>query len=81
MKERYFDRLKWERKKERKKKKGRERENASNKLKKTTKDEILTSLKEWKNEREAWGSVSGLIYAHIECKHTESEKRLNFNKL
>jgi hypothetical protein len=40
----------------------------SDRLDRKIKDEILTSLKEWKNERKAWGGVSGFRYTNIECK-------------
>lgn len=50
----------------------------SDRLERKMKDEILTSLKEWKNEREAWSNMSGLKYANIECKHTQSEKEVKF---
>jgi len=58
--------------------KERERERDFDKLERKTKDEILTSLKEWNNEREAWGGVTGFGYANIECKHTENEWEVKF---
>lgn len=55
-----------------------ERGGSSDRPKRKIKDEILTSLKEWKNEREVWGSVSGLTYTNIECKQKECEREVKF---
>jgi hypothetical protein len=40
----------------------------SDRLERKTEDEILTSFKKWKSEREAWGDVSRFKYVDIECK-------------